>query len=206
MQIAKINPRKINKSDLDFIANNFKKEKVVAYPAETIYGLGGIASSEKVIKKIYKLKKRDTSKAFIILVGSFCMLKKYFFVNARQDKFLRTIWPKPFGIKRVRPTTVILKSRGILPRILEKDGSIAVRLPMANQWAREFLIPLIKKIDKPIISTSLNISGQKPINNLKNIAKIFPQIDLVIDRGKMPPRKASRIIDLMDVENIKIIR
>ncbi len=206
MQTIKINPRKINKYNLEFIADNFKEKKVIVYPAETIYGIGGIASDNRVIKKIYKLKKRDTSKTFIILVGSFCMLKKYFFVNAKQDKFLRNVWPKPFGTKRVRPTTVILKSRGILPKVLEKNSTIAVRLPMANQWGRDFLIPLIKKIDEPIISTSLNISGQKPIDDLKNIEKIFPQVDLVVDRGKLPSRRPSRIIDLTDIENVKIIR
>ncbi len=206
MEIIKINPRFIKINDLDFIANNFKLGKVIAYPAETIYGLGTATFRKKTIEKIYKIKKRDKNKTFIILVSSFCMLKKYFFVNARQDKFLRTIWPKPFGLKRVRSTTVILKSRGILPKILEKDGTIAVRLPMANRWGREFLIPLIKKVGEPIISTSLNVSGQEPINNLKGIERIFPQIDLVVDKGKLPPRKPSRIIDLTDIENIKIIR
>ncbi len=206
MKKIKINSQKISKNDILKIADYFKKNKIVVYPAETIYGLGSLATNSKNIEKLYQIKKREKEKSFIVLVKSFCMLKKYFFVSAKQDKFLRKIWPKPFGKKRVQATTVILKSRGLLPKILERNGKIAVRIPMSNKWGREFLIPLIKEIDEPIISTSLNISGKDFLLKLDDVEKIFPSIDLAVDIGVVLKKKISKIIDISDMNNIKTIR
>lgn len=202
MNIIKINFSKISNQEIALIADYFQSGKIIAYPTDTVYGLGCSALNKKAINKIYQIKKRAKEKPFLILVKSYCMLKKYFFVSKKQDKFLRQFWIK--NQPGSKPLTVILQSRGILPELIAKDGSAAVRMPVNSL----FLMELIKKIDAPIVSTSLNLNGKKVLNNLKKIEDYFGknQIDLVVDAGKLKSQKASQILDIRDIYNIKILR
>ncbi len=202
MRHIKINLNKIEKKQIEIIANYFKSGKIVAYPTDTIYGLGCIACDENAINKIYNIKKRDKNKTMLVLMKSYCMLKKYCFVSLKQDKFLRTVWTKKPNLK---PTSVVLKSRGLLPGELSRtDNSIAVRMPLQN----DFLMQVLKKVNIPIVSTSLNISGQTVLASIVNIEKYFGEnkIDLAVDAGEIYNKKSSRLIDIMDIDNIKIIR
>ncbi len=187
-----------NLDDLALIIRYFKNNKVVALPTDTIYGLSCRVTASAAIKKIYRLKKRDLQKTPIVLVGSWCMLKKYCYVSVGQDKYLRSIW-----LAGAQPTTVILRARDILPKgLMAADGSVAVRLPSAV-----FLAKIIKLLGEPIISTSLNLSQQKNLITLKNLDKYFTdeKPDLVVEAGVIKAQ-ASKIIDIRDLKNIKIIR
>jgi len=189
---------KTDLSNLDLIVDSLKNNKVVVLPTDTIYGLSCRIGSPVAITKIYKIKNRDPKKTPIILVGSWCMLKKYAFVSAAQDKYLRPIWTS-----NDRPTTVILRGRDILPKnVLASDGGVAVRLP-----SKQFLAKIIKLLHEPIISTSLNISNQPSLNSIKYLDKYFSEtkFDLVVDGGVLN-NESSRIIDIRDIKNIKIIR
>lgn len=198
MEKLKINLKKIKNKEIADIAAHFERGLVVAYPSDTIYGLGCDAANKTAINRIYKIKKRSRKKPLLILVGSLAMLKKYFYVNKRQYEYVKNLWQG-----KARPTSVILDSRGILPQELsEGTGVIAVRLPKS-----EFLIKIIKRIGAPLVSTSLNKSGQEPKEDVSNLEKYFgkEKPDLVIDAGILKG-KPSRLIDIRDVENIKILR
>ncbi|MBL7058093.1 threonylcarbamoyl-AMP synthase [Patescibacteria group bacterium] len=196
--IIKLNTQKYTKNEIKRISTFFLQNKIVAYPTDTIYGLGSVATNPKTIKKIYNAKKRKKSKSVIILVKNYCMLKKYFIISKKQNIFLHKLWTD-----NSKPTTVILKSRDTLPKeIISKDGGVAVRMPINNH----FLIDLIKKINQPIISTSLNISGEKNVSNTSDIPnELISHIDLVIDAGILI-NKASCILDIRDINNIITIR
>ena len=205
MQKIKIDQKNITKKEIEELANYFLADNIIAYPTDTIYGLGCLATNTKSIERIEKIKKRKEKQSFIILVKSYCMLKKYCKIDNKQDKFLRTIWSKTKEeIKKTKPTTVILEAQKdmLSENLIFKDGSIAVRMPLQSN----FLINLIKKINLPIISTSLNISGEEPINDLEKLDSKFKNIDIAIDAGIIQNNKASKIIDIRDMENIKIIR
>lgn len=196
MKIIKLNLKSYTQNQIDEIVDYFKNGKVVVYPTDTIYGIGCDATNIKAIRKVFKLKQRSKSKALLILVKSWCMLKKYCYVSQKQDKYLRALWPGP--------VSAILKKRDILPSELTGGlESAAARMP-----DDEFLISIIKKLDKPIVSTSLNISGEKPVLDLNNIDKLFKDIkpDLIVDAGNLKKKKPSKIIDMQDINNIKIIR
>ena len=91
-----------------------------------------------------------------------------------------------------------------MKHLANEKGGLAVRIPRGS----DFLIKLLKKINQPIVSTSLNISGQKEIENLENIEKIFDlkDDDLILDGGELKNEKTSRIEDISDMKNIKVIR
>jgi len=196
MQKIKVDLKNIKKSDLDFVIKILKDGKVAVLPTDTIYGLSALAADEKALKKIYKIKKREKKKSLLILVKSYCMLKKYCRVSKKQDEYLRKIWPGP--------VTVILQHKGNLPTVLTGGAdSVAVRLPK-----NDFLIKIIKGVDQPLVSTSLNLSGRPVLDNLAGIEKCFKtaQPDLLVDAGKAKRKKPSRLIDLRDINNIKILR
>ncbi len=202
MEIVKIDLEKEKKGDyLVEVISRLKKQQVLVLPTDTVYGLSCLAFSKKAVNRIYKIKKRPENKPFILLMKSFCMLRKYCYLSQRQYKYLKE------AINEKEAITVILKSRDTVPNYLRKnDGSVAVRIPVGSK----FLIEILKKVDEPIVSTSLNVSGEaekKSVNNISNYFKKFKnKPDLVIDVGKLNSNKPSKIVDIRNVDDIKILR
>jgi L-threonylcarbamoyladenylate synthase len=204
--MKKINFLEINEQDIDNIVQSLRRGLVLAYPSDTIYGLGCDARNKEAIKRIYKIKERDKKHPLLILVDSFSRLRKYCFFDKKIELKLKKIWHKD-----KEPTTVILKSKNNLP--LELTGgfdSIAVRLLNNNSdlQKRELLTKIIKGIDAPLVSTSLNKSGKEDVYSLEGIEDYFKndKPDIVIDAGLIKKRKASRLLDIRDIKNIKVIR
>lgn len=204
--MKKINFLEISEKDIENIVRGLKSGLVLAYPSDTIYGLGCDARNKEAIKRIYRIKERDKKHPLLILVDSFSMLKKYCFFDKKIELKLKEIWRK-----EKEPTTVILKSENKLP--MELTGgfdSVAVRMLNNNSdlQKRELLTKIIKGLDAPLVSTSLNISGKDDIYSLEGIEDYFKKDkpDIVIDAGLVKKRKASRLLDIRNIKNIKVIR
>lgn len=195
MEIIKINKKKISPEDINLITDYLHDGKTIAYPTDTIYGLGCDATNIKAIRKIYQIKRRDKDKPLLILVSSYSMLRRYCFLSKKQEEYLKKIWPGK--------VSVIFKKRKLLSSSLTggKD-TVAVRLPKDD-----FLIKIIKKINKPLVSTSLNASGQRNLSSISEMKKHFlnHKPSLAIDGGEILSRP-SKLIDLSDINNIKILR
>ena len=195
----KLKNGQISRNDFSIIISHLKNDRVLILPTDTIYGLSCRGTSIKGIKKIKQLKKRGDDKPFIILVDGLKMAKKYVFLSDNQEKKLKEIWFKN------RPTTIILKHRHLLPRILTgKFDSLALRLPKSK-----ILIKIIKELGEPIISTSLNLSGQKNLSDPSEFDKYFflkNKAKLIVNSGKCRRKKASRLVDLSEEGKITILR
>lgn len=169
------------------IAGFLQAGKVAVLPTDTIYGLSCLADDLTAINKIYKLKYRQPNKPLIILVSSLSMARHYVRMTASQADLAAKFWQESR-----RPTTLIFFDRG---RLSFLSGSLALRLPKSS-----LLIKIIRKIGRPIVSTSLNISGQEEIKDLSQIDKFWPnkdcQPDLVVNNGRSRTTKPSRLIDL----------
>ncbi len=186
-------------SDFGLISVYLHAGKVVVLPTDTIYGLSCLALDKEAVKNIFRLKKRDTNKPMITLISSLAMAKRYAYIEKAQEKTLNNLW-----FLNPRPTTVILKAKNNLPKeLVSKTGGVSLRLPKSD-----FLIKIIKKVKAPIISTSLNLSGASPVNNVNDLNLIFPgknKPDLIINIGKAKRKIPSRLVDLRDGD-LKIIR
>ena len=210
MKTVKINKNNFTKTDVDFISNELKQGKIVVLSTDTIYGLHCVATDKKAIEKIYKIKKRNKKYPLLVLVKSYCMLHDYVFVSKKQEQYIRSIWPpttrlaqdKNYLYKK-KPTTFILKAREKLPKeIRGKDNSLAFRLPKDD-----FLIKIIIRLNIPLVSTSFNISGEEYNENFLLKFKEFSlNPDIIVDSGKSKNIKGSRIINIININNIKVIR
>ena len=157
---------------------------VIAYPTDTLYGLGGNFFSLALIEKIDRLKNRR-DQPYSVAVGTLAMLESLT-ENIPQifHRRLRELLPGKF-------TFLFAASPAIDARLLKNIAIIGIRLPGLPP-----LLHLIEKIGLPLVSTSANRSGQPPLNDPAQIAGEFPDIDLLIDGGVLPFSKGSTVVDL----------
>lgn len=149
---------------------------VVVCPTDTVYGFLALAENKKAVEKIYKIKKRPKKKPLAVFVKDFKMAESLAEINESQKKILKQKWPGKYTF--------------ILPYKLNK--TIALRIPKYK-----FLNDLLKKINKPLAQTSVNISGNPPILAIGDIIERFgKQNILIIDGGNLKKSSPSRIIDL----------
>ncbi len=164
----------------------FFEGKVFVYPTDTIYGTGGNPFNDEVVNRINKIKGRNTSKKFILLVGDLEILKKYAEINYEKHfDFLIKIWPNPISI--------ILKLNETTSQLLNSSDA-AFRIPNSN-----FCLKLLKEIKMPLISTSVNREGQEPMNDYSMIVQEFnDEIDTFFYTRKNFNSINSTLIDLKD--------
>jgi L-threonylcarbamoyladenylate synthase len=151
-------------TEVEAALNVLRNGGLILYPTDTIWGLGCDATDEEAIKKIYSLKQRDDSKSLIILVADERDVLQYV---ASPDLAVFD-----FIEQQTRPTTIIFDNAVGLPNnLIAEDGSIAIRI-VRDEFCRH----LIKRLRKPLVSTSANISGQPS-------PKFFDEVSDEIKRG-----------------------
>lgn len=191
MRYQKINLANPEKKVLQEIVADLKKEKVVALPTDTIYGLSCLATSSRAIKKIAAIKDRplDKEKPFLVLVSSIAQAKKIAHLNNAQNQ----TWKK---LREKGAVTVILPAKNVLaPELINKTGGLGLRLP-----ASDFLRKIIRLSDCPLVSTSFNIHQSEAFSEMTEAAIFFQKRssrpDLIIDGGRPKKSKASMLVDL----------
>ncbi|MBA4197536.1 MAG: threonylcarbamoyl-AMP synthase [Chitinophaga sp.] len=151
-------------NDIESCLQTLKSGGIILYPTDTIWGIGCDATNEAAIEKIIALKKRPSEKSFVVLVADErTVLQHATNIDLAVFDFLETT---------EKPTTVIYENAiGFADTILASDGSVAIRI--CND---EFCRHLIKRFQKPLVSTSANISGMA-------YPEIFNDIDANIKQG-----------------------
>jgi len=172
-----------------------KSGGVILYPTDTIWGIGCDATKKKSIEKIYKIKNRPKKKPLILLVNNTKMLSEY--VEEVPEEIIKIL------NKNNEPTTIVYPNPKKLPKILTKTNTIAIRV--TNDY---FCSEIIKKLKKPIISTSANISREKNPKNFKEINnKIKKMVDYIVNHKiDLNLEKPSRIIKINSKNIIEFIR
>ena len=170
---------------------------VILYPTDTIWGIGCDATNPEAVARVYKIKQRDDSKALICLVDS----------DARLQRYVRNVPEVAWDVMELakKPTTVILDNAvNLAPNLIAEDGSIAMRITR-EEFSRE----LCYRFQKPIVSTSANISGEPAAQNYRDIAPdILEAVDYVCwtRRQEHQPHQPSSIIKIGEDGEVKVIR
>lgn len=165
-------------------ANLFHSGKVFIYPTDTIYGIGGNPFDEKVVNRIAEMKSREESKKFIWLLPDLEKVLNYAEIIYEDHlEFLDRIWPAPL--------TAIINLNERTAEIT-RQKTIAVRVPN-----NDFCLKLLNEISRPLISTSVNMSGEKPLTNIDDIIHNFiKDVDAIFFNKSAPGNISSTIIDL----------
>ena len=168
-----------------------KKGSIIIYPSDTIWAIGCDATNQSAINKIYKIKKRCKSMPFICLMSNYEMIEKYTYTNKSIINILEI---------QKEPTTIIYEK---VKNLKTFSNSIGIRIPKDP-----FCNILIDRFKKPIISTSVNISGdQYPVYYKDINVSILKQIDYAVNlRRNERLDKASKIIKIKDDNSIITIR
>lgn len=173
-----------------------KSGGTILYPTDTIWGIGCDATNIDAINKIFEIKQREKTKSMIILVES--------------EKRLQDLVDVPEMAWEIidlseKPVTIVYDNpRGLPKEILAGDGSIGIRLVKDD-----FCKKLISKINKPLVSTSANFSGDKSPMKFSDIhPEIISLVDYAVEqnREKISEYSGSSVIRVWNDCRIKVLR
>lgn len=170
---------------------------VILYPTDTVWGIGCDATNEEAVKKVFAAKRRSEAKSLVLLACDLDMVARY----------VRQIPSIAIDLVEVNdaPMTIIYPgAQGLAPSVVAEDGSVGIRIPMSD-FCRE----LVRRLRRPLVSTSANISGEPAPSSFADISP-----ELLAAADWCAPRKfeagatgrASQIIKLGLRGEVEIIR
>jgi L-threonylcarbamoyladenylate synthase len=156
---------------------------LVAYPTDTVYGLGALVNDGRAIRRLYDVKGRGAEKAIPVLIGG---IEDLLQVASDPPDMAFTLaerfWPGAL--------TLIVPRRQGLPEVLSPDQTIGVRAP-DHPFARSLL-----KLAGPLATTSANPSGEKsPLTAEEVLAGLAGRFELILDGGRTPGSVPSTVVD-----------
>ena len=164
---------------------------VIAYPTESVFGLGCDPSNEQAINKILAIKKRTKEMGLILLAPSIEIVSDWININEKQLKV--------FSSTTSRPTTYIIPASDDAPKWLTVNSTLAIRLN--NDL---FIKNICNLLGLPIVSTSANLHGEQPCKTAKEVQKIMgSQLDYIVFKETGPFNNPSAIVDLSSGKTIR---
>jgi L-threonylcarbamoyladenylate synthase len=172
-----------------------KRGEVIAFPTETLYGLGADALDFAAVEKVFQLKGRDLDSPIPVLVADQDMLRGLVTeLPPLADKLITRFWPGPL--------TIVLPARDDIPRpLVNVKGGIGVRIssqPIATK--------LLEAVARPLTATSANPAGQPPARTVEEARQYFAgRIDIFVDGGMLASRIGSTVVEIVG-KSLRIIR
>lgn len=193
-RVISADPLSPDHSGLEYAAKLIKNGDIVAFPTETVYGLGASGCNEDAVKSIFAAKGRPSDNPLILHFSDIGMLDRYACVNERFLKLYEIFMPGPL--------TCVLKSRNTAaPSVQAGLDTVAVRFPV-HPVAREF----IRLSGVPIAAPSANLSGRPSPTSWEHVYDDFAgRIPLIIDGGMCSVGLESTIVTVYD-GNIRLLR
>ena len=180
--------------DLDKLVEIINDSGIAIVPTDTVYGIIGNALDEAVVHKVYEVKKRDYSKPLILMVSGIDMLKRYVeSINELELKLIEKYWPGKLSI-------LFKKNDNISDLVTSGSEYVGIRYPDNKE-----LIELMNKLDKPLISTSCNISSKEVITSIDMLEEDISKYVSYIYDGGVLSNESSTIVRVVN-DKIEIIR
>ena len=172
-----------------------QRGEVIAFPTETLYGLGADALTSAAVDKVFQLKGRDAANPIPVLISDRGMLGTLVSdIPPLAEKLIEHFWPGPL--------TIIFPARLDIPRpLVNAAGGVGIRVtsqPIAGV--------LIKALGRPLTATSANPSGRPPARTAQEAKEYFSgQVDIFIDGGKLTSQSGSTVVEPVG-DSLRIIR
>jgi L-threonylcarbamoyladenylate synthase len=167
-------------------AKALRAGSIVAFPTDTVYGVGAVVWNPQAIGRLYEAKLRPLDKAIPVLLA--CAADLALVARDLPQSALRLaerMWPGPL-------TLVVPRAQAVPDEVTAGGDTVAVRVP-DHELARL----LIRAVDAPLATTSANLSGQPSTVTAQEVAvQLGGRIPLVLDGGRCPGGLASTVVDL----------
>ena len=185
------------KNEIEKAVEILRRGGVILYPTDTVWGIGCDATNDAAVERVYALKRSVDKHAMTVLVDSVDSVGRY----------VRRVPEVAWQLLEVaeEPLTLILPGgAGVSPALIPESGTIGIRVPK-----HEFCHALLRRLGRPLVSTSANISGAAtPLTFGEIGTEIVSGVDFVVSRSfeVRPTRRPSSIISVGPGGEIKIIR
>jgi tRNA threonylcarbamoyl adenosine modification protein (Sua5/YciO/YrdC/YwlC family) len=184
MQIQKINPVNPEQRLMRLVVERLRRGDVIAYPTDTIYGIGCDIFQKSAVERLYKIKGKDPNKPLSFLCPNLTDISTYAQVSNQSFNIMKRLVPGPY--------TFVLKASRNVPKImLTRHKTVGIRIP-----DNHICIMMVQLLGNPIITTSVKNAENELFNDADEIAeRLGGLVDLVIDGGRIVAHH-STIIDL----------
>lgn len=175
-----------NRENINLIKETIQSGELIAFPTETVYGLGADGLNEEAVKKIFQVKGRPQDNPLILHIENMEMLKELVEGDLSKAKdLIDKFWPGPL--------TLVLKKSKIVPEIITAGlDTVAIRMPN-----NEIALEIIKISNRPIAAPSANISGRPSPTDAKTCMEdLEGKIPLIIDGGNTLVGLESTVLDI----------
>ena len=181
-----------NEHGINQIVKSYQNGQIIAFPTDTVYGIGCDPYNQKAVFSLYKIKKREKTKPLPVIGYSKKELEKIAEFNDKAEKIAEMFWPGAI--------TLILKVKDEnIKKSLGLGKKIAVRVPN-NQC----VLSLLKEC-KLLVATSANISGTTSLTDPNDCKRDLNGYDLLIDGGILSDNGESTIVEI-DENKLRIVR
>ncbi len=186
--ILSLHPQTPQVRHLERIREVLEQDGILAYPTDTLFGLGCMISRKRAVDRVNSLKHRDPRKPLSILCADMEMLCRYARpMDGPTFRAVKQLLPGPY--------TVVLPASREVPRYLQNKQTVGLRLP-----DHPFCRALTRLLDEPILTTSYWSSPESPLNTAWEIEEeLGHALDLVVDCGQ-PAGVPSTVVDLTGAE------
>jgi L-threonylcarbamoyladenylate synthase len=185
-EVLRINSKKPDDGIIERASSLIRSGEIVAFPTETVYGLGANALDPLAISKIYQIKGRPSDNPLIVHIGDLNMLSGLVStIPPREMRMIKKFWPGPI--------TLIFKKSKSVPKITTGGlGTVAVRMPR-----NKIALALIKRSGLPIAAPSANLSGKPSPTNASHVKEdLNGKVKLILDGGRTEIGIESTVIDM----------
>ncbi|HGE71282.1 TPA: threonylcarbamoyl-AMP synthase [Candidatus Poribacteria bacterium] len=193
--VLKVDTNNPNPQDIEKAVDILKKGGIIAFPTDTVYGIGADYSNKRAVERIFEIKDRDSRKPLQVLIAdkndlNFITKDQSHILHRLADRFM----PGPL-------TIVIIASKDFPRWVTCGLDTVGVRMP-----ANALTLRIIKTFGKPISATSANLSGRPDPKDAQEVLEYLgDKIDLILDGGPTIDNVPSTVIDIT-VNPPKILR
>lgn len=168
---------------IDEVVNGFKNHEIIAFPTDTVYGVGVMYGDLNDLDRLKNIKNRPETKPIPMMVSSIEEMKQIALVDERTEKIVKHFLPGAL-------TLVLPVSKEVDSAYNNGLDTVAVRIP-----EQEFVLNVISKLKKPLLVSSANQSGKPTALTSDDVLSQLPNIEGLV-LGKCKELEASTIVDL----------
>ncbi|PIE58215.1 MAG: threonylcarbamoyl-AMP synthase [Desulfobulbus propionicus] len=186
-RILEVNPYNPQPRLIDQIVELIKRGGVIAYPTDTVYGIGCDIYNKKAVKRVYQIKKRPKHKPFSFMCSSLANISQYGHVGNTAYRMMKKNLPGAY--------TFVLSGSKLVPKIMQsKQKTVGIRVP-----DNAICLAILETLGNPLLNTSATVAEEEQlVCDAFDVEQLFGSlVDVIIDGGEIYPNP-STVVSLID--------